>query len=79
MFIMCATYGVKSTRSWLALSRYRCHFIGDGYQTIIGHSMVGHRSSRGKGSRAQQGKQGALLCIGIVAAATVSIGMVVLD
>ena len=42
----------KSTRPWLALSWYRCQFIGDGYQTIAGHSMVGHRSSRGKGSRA---------------------------
>ena len=38
----------KSTRPWLALSWYRCQFIGDRYQTIAGRSMVGHRSSRVK-------------------------------
>ena len=69
----------KSTRPWLALSRYRCQFIGDGYQTIAGRSMMGHRNSRGKGAEHSKGSKGALLCIGIVAATTVSIGMVVLD
>ena len=40
---------------------------------------MGHRNSRGKGAEHSKGSKGALLCIGIVAATTVSIGMVVLD